>query len=1025
MASDLPAPTPKDLQGWELYTRACQARDTHEAAGLLRHARQLFAEEPEYAPGLAATGLNLGQGALVRGEPAEALPLLQDSVRFWAHQPPAAPGALSYATLAVAHRRLGQLEPALQNFRRSLDLYRALGDQTAVVDQLLDVGLALHELRQSNEALEVLDEAVGLAEKLKDGQRLSRALERRGYVRFTAMSDFSGARDDWTRITEIGDPASQAMAWLQISGIDVSQNRTAPGIAAVRRALEIYQDLGDPRGTALCRMRMADLLSRSEPQQAEKLYGESATTWMELAEKAMQLQCLSQVAALKWQQSHLEEALVLYEKTLQQAEEVGRAVEASACCGALATIHGMLRHEREAEQYAHRAAQHRASLQDAMAAAQLCIDQARAAAATGHAEAAAAQVEAQLATFRGLPRPDPLVLAMLHRAAAEIALQCDRPGPAIEHDTAAVGIYESHEMADMTIDSRLHLAESYNAASEATQRAAVGVAVERQLADSERTARTALARSLYARGSYEEAQTELRRALPPSGETHPLVEYGIRIGLSLVAERMDDAEQAFAELQHAAALVDAFRLDFAMPELPAGFTGELSHIYDQLVRAALRNQAPDKAFEYMELSRSRAMLRLIGFSRLPQPPGVAVELAAQEGQALAGAAVAMGRLQANPQDPEALAQLRERRQELEVIWQQIGDGEYVALRRGDIPSYQAIHRTLAGESRRVVLVEYLCRQRSVLVFGVRPEADQPEVLDLRLNQRDLWRFVRSNFGQHDNVRRLASGPLLRLWQAYDFLVAPIARWAEPDDIVCLVPHGPLHYLPLHTLSVDGQPLVQRNPVVYTPSASLLQYARAKRERAASSVRAAVFGDSRQDLSHSRKEAEAVGRIFGVKPQLGANVTKAGFRDGVQAADIVHFAGHGYFNAQSPLDGGLLLSNGEELTAREVFGLPQLQAQLVTLSGCETGVSDVRPGDELLGLTRAFLTAGARSLLVTLWHVADESSAFLMNRFYSYVSGTKPLPKAEALRRAMQETENQPGWDSFYNWAPYILIADWR
>jgi CHAT domain-containing protein len=95
-----------------------------------------------------------------------------------------------------------------------------------------------------------------------------------------------------------------------------------------------------------------------------------------------------------------------------------------------------------------------------------------------------------------------------------------------------------------------------------------------------------------------------------------------------------------------------------------------------------------------------------------------------------------------------------------------------------------------------------------------------------------------------------------------------------------------------------------------------------------------------------------------------------------------------------------------------------------LSGCETGVNEVRPGDELMGLTRAFLYAGTPSVLVSLWRVADDSTRFLMERFYGHLLSEPTLPKVDALQRAILATRAEPGWASFYHWAPFVLVGDW-
>lgn len=331
--------------------------------------------------------------------------------------------------------------------------------------------------------------------------------------------------------------------------------------------------------------------------------------------------------------------------------------------------------------------------------------------------------------------------------------------------------------------------------------------------------------------------------------------------------------------------------------------------------------------------------------------------------------------------------------------------------------------------KRIVLAEYFTTGDMVFLFGVRSDFQKPDIVELPLDQGKLRRFVHTNFGGWNQVRELIEMGLEELWHGYDYLIEPIARWAEPEDVIYLVPHGLIHYLPLHALKLEGQYLIERNPVLYSPSASVLQYCHARRKNTPDGKparqTAAIFGDSRGDLPYARTEAEALAGLFGAKAVLGNAVTRDAFQQIIVDADIVHFAGHGSFNPNQAMESGLRLAGTDVLMAREVFNLTGLHAHLVALSGCETGVNENRPGDELIGLTRAFLYAGTPSVLVSLWRVADTSTAFLMKQFYMYLREDLAVSKVDALRQAILDTKNQSHWVSFYYWAPFVLIGDWQ
>ncbi len=329
----------------------------------------------------------------------------------------------------------------------------------------------------------------------------------------------------------------------------------------------------------------------------------------------------------------------------------------------------------------------------------------------------------------------------------------------------------------------------------------------------------------------------------------------------------------------------------------------------------------------------------------------------------------------------------------------------------------------------MVLAEYLAIRDTLLLFGVRADWEQPEVVSIPIDQSELAAFVEANFTAHHRIRHLIDMGFDELWHRYDYLIGPVARWAAPDDIVCLVPHGWLHYLPLHALKLEGSYLIERNAVVYGPSASVLKHCQTNRKLSVDSApahrTAAIFGDSRENLPAARAEAMMLGELFGIEPVLGKGVTREAFLQMTAGVDIVHFAGHAEFSSTHALESGLHLAGSDILTAGEIFGLDEVHAYLIALSGCETGVNQNRPGDELIGLTRAFLYARAASVLVSLWQVSDESTAFLMSRFYTYLRDDLTILKVDALRRAMLDTKAQPSWASFYHWAPFTLIGDWR
>jgi CHAT domain-containing protein len=138
------------------------------------------------------------------------------------------------------------------------------------------------------------------------------------------------------------------------------------------------------------------------------------------------------------------------------------------------------------------------------------------------------------------------------------------------------------------------------------------------------------------------------------------------------------------------------------------------------------------------------------------------------------------------------------------------------------------------------------------------------------------------------------------------------------------------------------------------------------------------------------------------------------------------------DAQSPLDSALVLAasaqKGESpdnglLQAWEILEEMRVDADLVTLSACETALGGELAGEGLIGLTRAFHYAGARSVLASLWRVSDDSTAELMVKVYAHLRAG--LPKDEALRRAQLDAMKNPKTAAPFHWAAFTLSGDWR
>lgn len=303
---------------------------------------------------------------------------------------------------------------------------------------------------------------------------------------------------------------------------------------------------------------------------------------------------------------------------------------------------------------------------------------------------------------------------------------------------------------------------------------------------------------------------------------------------------------------------------------------------------------------------------------------------------------------------------------------------------------------------RVVLVELFAQESETLVFILRADRESPRLERLPVGGTGLLDWTKGILGSivsGDTVSRVEQAPLQLLLDA-------VEQDTDVEDVIYFVPHGALHLVPFHALEVSGGPLIRRNPVVYAPSASVLASIARRGERT-ERADAIVVGDTRGDLPYAREEADLVADILAVRAIPGGEATRRRLIEAIGAAGylrILHLACHGTFSEDNGFDSGILTAVGDEsdgaaavLSAQDFLDA-QVAAGLVALSACESGISERRPGDELVGLTRALLVAGARTVLASLWKVNDLSTSIVMRTFYEGLV-REGLSKAQALRHA--------------------------
>ncbi|HLG13903.1 MAG TPA: CHAT domain-containing tetratricopeptide repeat protein [Blastocatellia bacterium] len=543
--------------------------------------------------------------------------------------------------------------------------------------------------------------------------------------------------------------------------------------------------------------------------------------------------------------------------------------------------------------------------------------------------------------------------------------------------------------------------------------------------------------ALRAQGDAIQAKICLSSTLRDA-EQHALPQLAHRCHTSLgyLAASSGLAEKAEASFKRAVELIEDLRVLLPSDEFRTAFVGDKLTPYTELARLCLADDAGPRvadALDYVERARSRALVDMLGGalrfrpeSRDPFEAGLLEQLEELREELNWFYSRINHPGHDGPRSAAAIASLRqsvrERESKVQEIMRQLEQRGGSSLIRLEPFNVAELQRDLGAET---ALVEYMSLDGELLAFVV--TSDSVEVVRELAREEaagaalDRLRFqINSLRYGAERMRRyvgeLSARARHHLSALYDMLLRPIEERLGSRRLI-VVPHRALHYVPFHALYDGAEYVIQRREVCYAPSAGVLQHCLAGPRRALR--RALLLGVSDAQAPRVRDEVDLLAPLFPeAEVFVDEGATLAVLREHAPGADVVHLACHGEFRSDNPLFSSLKLSDGW-LTVRDAYKL-ELNCGLVALSACETGMSAVAPGDELIGLARGFFSAGARSLLVTLWRVDDEETSNLMSSFYSrLVAGDTP---AAALRYAQCEMLGHQPHPFF--WSPFILLGRW-
>ena len=512
--------------------------------------------------------------------------------------------------------------------------------------------------------------------------------------------------------------------------------------------------------------------------------------------------------------------------------------------------------------------------------------------------------------------------------------------------------------------------------------------------------------------------------------------------------RLGHLDSAAAIGYRAVRAVERIRGRYGSGTLRASYAWDHASAYTDLVFVLLQLRRLDDAFGVADAARGRALLEHLAEARNSALRSVGAARELLQGERLLQqideltrklrdrpASLPSERSVADRDETELAAQLARTRSDYEALLERatVRDASGSALLGVNRVDAAAVRSALRADE---TLLEYFVTVDGLVIFAVTADSVRVIRVDTKANELgSRVRVARELLGRRE-PHPVATATAV-LGTLYEALITPVRRAGALDRArrLIIVPHGVLTYLPFAALRDPrtGRFLVQDLTPLYGPSAAAFVLARTSPQVTRSPESTVALAPFPEDLPAADVEARRVATIAPHGSVVrGADASEARLRQALETASLVHVASHAELNAQNPMFSHVALRMGASgdraddgrLEVHELLGI-RIRSTLVFLSGCETGVgaawsTSFRQGEDYTTLAQAFLYAGARTVVASLWRIEDDAAAEFAGHFYEAL---RQSDAAEALAIAQRTMIRLERFATPYDWAAYQITGD--
>ncbi len=902
---------------------------------------------------------------------------------------------LTLSNIGAVYDFLGDSSQALDYYQKGLEIQIDIGDREGEGTTLNNIGFVYHALGDSSQALEYFQQGLDIMVEIGDQQGEGTALNNIGVV-YKALGDYTIALQYYQQALdirlEIDDRAGEGTTLNNIGAVYDYLGNFPHALEYYQQALEIEIDIGDKAGEGTTLNNIGAVYhALGDYTNARESYQQALEIVVKIGDRELEGTILNNIGFLYDNLGDYTNALKYFQQALEIEIDIGDKAGEGTTLNNIGGVYHVLGDYPRALEY----------FQNALEIAVEIGDQQ----GEGTTLNNIGGVYNELGDYpRALEN---------YQQALEIVVEIgDR---AVEGNTLSnIGaVYDDLGYFPQALE---YYQQSLEIVIEIGYRRGEGITLNNIGAVYDDLGDYSQALDYYQQGL--EIQIEIGNR---EGEGTTLNNIGF------VYHVLGDYSQALDYYQQAIEVIESIQGDIQIEDLRESFSEKIIFVYDRIISLFWQEEQAEQAFNYVERARARFFLDQLANGMIDLQHSIDPTLLEEEQALLIDLRAARNRLTALFSVPHTEWDLEEiANQKVEIISL---EEEYadllvrINLQSPEVASLLSVNTATLEEVQSllpadITLLEYYVTEELLFIFVI--TQNDFHASSVEISQEDLA-------SQIDTFRNFASLNDLHpnsLQQLYKWLIEPVEEHLT-TPLVGIVPHNVLHYLPFAALS-DGTGYFGEEYILFDlPSASVLRFVDLGKPVEFDNILA--FGNPATELpslQFAEQEAKTIAGLFETQATTQSEATETSFYANAANADVIHLAAHGVYNPYNPLFSAIHLTGDEQedgrLEVNEIYGLDLTEnTDLVVLSACETNVGSPSAGDEIVGMTRAFMFAGTPTVISSLWNVDDEATGLLMEQFYGYLQAG--MGKAEALQRAQLDVRDD--YPHPYYWAGFVLTGD--